>query len=152
MHDRLELVGGEEAAATRDAELHTAERGAGAALEVDRVRSLADDDVVARRGSASRSPSWLPIVPLVTKSAASLPVMRATSSSSAITVGSSPKTSSPTSRPHHGLAHRRRRPGDRVAPEVDHGRRATAWATVASPSRPEDVTNVTAKSPVPAQK
>ena len=45
----------------------------------------------------TRTPSWLPIVPEGTKSAASLPSMPAMRSSSWRTVGSSPKTSSPTS-------------------------------------------------------
>ncbi len=39
----------------------------------------------------------LPIVPLATKTAASLPSSRAAIASSRLTVGSSPKTSSPTS-------------------------------------------------------
>ena len=50
-----------------------------------------------RRARSARSrASWLPIVPLGTKSAASLPASAAQRRSSSITVGSSPNTSSPT--------------------------------------------------------
>src|SRR4051794_3514435 len=45
----------------------------------------------------ARTAAWFPIVPDGTYTAASLPRTRAVSASSAITVGSSPQTSSPTS-------------------------------------------------------
>ena len=61
-----------------------------------------------RRGSTCRRmPSWLAIDPVGENSPASWPSRSATCSSSARTVGSSPKTSSPTSARGHGLAHRR---------------------------------------------
>ena len=49
------------------------------------------------RGTWAMSPTRLPIVPLATSSPASAPSSSADRSSSALTVGSSPKTSSPTS-------------------------------------------------------
>src|SRR4249920_3878111 len=59
------------------------------------------DSASSNTSSAGRvctcTASWLPIVPLGTNSADSLPVSVATRRSSAITVGSSPNTSSPTS-------------------------------------------------------
>src|SRR3712207_3938302 len=47
-------------------------------------------------GTSSCSAIWLAIVPVGQNSAASCPNIRATEASSALTVGSSPKTSSPT--------------------------------------------------------
>ena len=64
-------------------------------------------------------PIWLDIVPEGTKIARSLPSRAATRSSRALTVGSSPKTSSPTAACGHGLAHAGRRPGDGVAPQIE---------------------------------
>ena len=49
------------------------------------------------RRVCARTAAWFPIVPEGTYTAASFPSMRAVSASSAMTVGSSPQTSSPTS-------------------------------------------------------
>ena len=70
--------------------------GGAAGFVVVDVRLVADDDLAATRAVRQQA-RGLPIVPLGTKTAASLPTRAAARRSSSLTVGSSPKTSSPTS-------------------------------------------------------
>ncbi len=64
------------------------------------------------------TPMRFDCVPEGTYSAASKPSSAAVSASSALTLGSSPKTSSPTARRRHRRAHRRGGPGDGVGAEI----------------------------------
>ena len=110
-------------AAPGDAELHAAERRAGAALEVDRVRALADDDLVA--GARLRRDGEL-----VAHRAARHEERRllARDARHLLLEGVHGRVVAEDVVAHlgagHGLAHRGRGAGDGVAAQVDH-RRAT---------------------------
>jgi hypothetical protein len=119
VHRRLELVGAEQAAAPGDRELHPAQRRRRAALVVDRVRSLSDDHVVARPRLrrdgqlVAHRPARDEEGRLLAGDARDLLLERDDR-------GVVTEDVVPDGRAQHGLAHRWRRPGDRIAPEVDH--------------------------------
>ncbi len=77
--------------------LHAGESGHTALLVHHHVRLLVHEHLVTWAGCSERAEIRFPIEPEGTYTAASLPSIAATSASSAITVGSSPQTSSPTS-------------------------------------------------------
>ena len=96
---RPDLVEVEPAAlvVVRRAYLDGGDAGAATDLGLEDVRHVADDDLVAAAVVCVSSETRLPIVPLATKIAASLPMRSAAIASRRLTVGSSPSTSSPIS-------------------------------------------------------
>ena len=91
---------------------HGPDRGAAddgmAAGLVDETCDSASATISPPRGTWAMCDTRLPIVPLATKRPAALPVSSAARSWRALTVGSSPKTSSPDLGLGHGPAHLRR--------------------------------------------
>ncbi len=84
-------------AAVRTVRGDTPPTAAGAALSYQRMCDASPRISSSPRLHCARTAERLPIVPLATKTPASLPSNRADFSSSALTVGSSPYWSSPTS-------------------------------------------------------
>ena len=140
-------------------------RSADARPDDDRVAGgLVDDDVVLACPAIISwpRPRWaiwatrLPIVPLATNRPASLPSRSAARSSSALTVGSSPKTSSPTSASAMARRIAGRRPRDGVAAQVDGAGRDRSvmggeYARHRRRGRPRDTAARTCYSPASPQ-
>ena len=129
----VEQLGFEHAAGARQhARLNARERRHPALLVHDHVRGSCTN-ISSPGRVCERAEIRLPIEPDGTYTAASLPSVAATSASSAITVGSSPQTSSPTSAAAIASSHLGRGPGDGVRAKVDRCARRAAYPVATRP-------------------